>query len=285
MAEEQKSQTQACNHGQTDTSKSLIAYVMEAAAIAVAAINTAAAIRMADLQYDLAKQYLDIAKWWNKYYKNTYAPWEDKELQEAKALPEVQPIYDTAVGRARTHVRLQFRGIADQSVQCTSEYCTGLRQALLRDVLVSEAASLASASNLGYNNERAYVDALNETYWRKKYEAVKRGRDMAANNVSFSDMSFGIFGDLGKQAGIGASGALRYLGYTWNREETKYPTLQRGIATRQQAATGFVGPPAPANIEVQEEWSGYVQERIGDPTSKLIRKDQYDPGVDLLSRV
>lgn len=217
-----------CNIGQTDQGKSTSATIMEAAAIAIAVANTGAATYFADKQYDIAKQYLDIAKWWRNYYKSAYVPWENKELEEAKNLPIEQPYYDVAIGRSRTYGRLQFRGLAEKSIQCTSEYCTGLREALLKDVLNSEATTLAALSNLGYRNERAFVEARNDERWQRRAETLNRGRGMVANNVQFSQLAFGIFGDLGKQAGAGAAGAVRYLGYSWNRNETMYPTLMRG---------------------------------------------------------
>lgn len=218
---------------------------MEAAAIAVALLNTGAATYLATQQYEIAKDYLDIAKWWRNYYNSTYRPWEDKELEEAWALKEIDPIYDTIVGRTRTYGRLQFKGLAEKSIQCTSEYCTGLREALLKDVINSEATAMAALSNLGYRNERAYVEARNDVRWERRMETLNRGRDMIAQNIQFSKLAFGIFGDLGKQAGLGAAGAVRYLGYSWNKNETQYPTLQRGLATVQPVAATVPAQPAP----------------------------------------
>ncbi|MBQ3569528.1 MAG: hypothetical protein IJA20_02520, partial [Methanocorpusculum sp.] len=133
-----------CKHGQSDSNKGAMGKIMEAAAIAVALLNTGAATYLATKQYEIAKDYLDIAKWWRNYYNSTYRPWEDKELEEAWALKEIDPIYDTIVGRTRTYGRLQFKGLAEKSIQCTSEYCTGLREALLKDVINSEATAMAA---------------------------------------------------------------------------------------------------------------------------------------------
>lgn len=226
-----------CKHGQTNSNKFNIGSIMEAAAIAVALLNTGAATYLAAQQYEIAKDYLDIAKWWRNYYNSTYRPWEDQELEEAWALKEIDPIYDTIVGRTRTYGRLQFKGLAEKSIQCTSEYCTGLREALLKDVINSEATAMAALSNLGYRNERVYVEARNDVRWQRRMEVLNRGRDMIAQNIQFSKLAFGIFGDLGKQAGLGAAGAVRYLGYSWNKNETQYPTLQRGMQVVETVTT------------------------------------------------
>lgn len=225
--------TNVCNHGQSNANKSIVGSIMEAMAIAVAGINTAAAIYIADKQYDIAKDYLDIAKWWRNYYNSTYKPWENKELEEAWALEEEKPMYDITVGRTRTFGRIQSKGMAEAAIRCTSEYCTGLRGALLKDALNAEATSLAALSNLGYRNERAYIEARNDVRWERRANVLNRGRDMIANNIQFSQLSFGIFGDLLTQAGKGAAGAIGYLGYSWNRNETQYPVFARGVVTAQ----------------------------------------------------
>lgn len=253
-----------CNTGQTDTGKSYIGTIMDAMAVAVAGINTAAAIKMADWQYDIAKQYLDIAKWWRNYYNSTYKPWEDVELREAWELQPETPYYDTAVGRARTYGRLQFKGLAERSVQCTSEYCTGLREALLKDVLNSEATALSQLSNMGYRNERAYVEARNDVRWKRREETLNRGRSLPANNVQFMQLAFGIFGDLGKQAGLGAAGAVGYLGYSWNKNETMYPTLYRGTAYKRPVPEQ---PTTPVSYTPPEEPRGSYRSGVFFPAS------------------
>lgn len=226
-----------CNHGQSNQSKNEVGQIANLAAMAIAAINTGAAIYTADKQYELAKRYSRIAKWWRDYYNSTYAPWENQELEEAKSLVPVDPIYDTAVGRAKTFARIQFNDLAARSIQCTGAHCTGLRGALLKDVLTSEASALSAAANLGYRNERAYVEARNDNDWAKKIAVVNRGRGLLAEHINFGVLSFGIFGDLGAQAAQAAGGAIGYLGYVWNRNETVYPTLYRGYTEQRSAST------------------------------------------------
>ena len=201
-----------CKAGISDSGKNILGAILNLAALGVAGINTAAAIDMATQQYEIADDYYDIAKWWRDYYYNAYAPVENQELWEAQSLPIEEPLYDMAVGRAKTRARLQFKGMATKAMQCTSEYCTGLRQAFLRDMVIAEATAVAASAALGYRNERAYVTARNDVRWKRQFETVQRGRGFVANNVQYANLAFGIFGDLGKQAGAGAAGAIKYLG-------------------------------------------------------------------------
>lgn len=260
---------QACNIGVTDNGKSLIGSIMDAAAVAVAVLNTKTAIEMAELQYGIAKQYLDIAKWYRNYYNNTYKPLEDQELEEAWALEPFDAMYDITIGRTRNHARLQFAGVAEKSIQCTSAYCTGLRQALIKDTLNAEAASLAALSNMGYRNERAYKAARDSRRWERRLQVLNRGRGLIANNIQFSSLAAGIYGDIGQQAGAAAGGAIRYLGYSWNRNETQFPTLMRGVGQEVEptviTASGTVTQPTAVSNPVtsgyyyDETTNSYVQ--------------------------
>lgn len=227
---------ESCRHGQTDSGKNAVGTIMELAALAVAGINTAAAITMANQQYEIAKDYLDIAEWWRDWYNTVYKPWEDKELEEIWNLEEETPEYDITIGRTRTYARMEFKGMDYQGIRCTSEYCTGLRGALLKDAFVAEATATAALSNLGWQNEKAWVEARNDLRWKKILSVANRGRDMIADNVQFTQLAFGIFGDLGKQAGASIGGAIGYLGYSRNRNETKYPGLASQTVIQRRAA-------------------------------------------------
>lgn len=253
-----------CNHGVTDGGKSIIGSIIDAAAVAAAVINTKAAIEAYDKQYDIAKRQLNISEWWNRYHKNTYRPVEDMELAEVMAMPITQPEYNITIGRHRNFALLQFKGLAEKSAQCTSEYCTGLRGALIKDVQVGQATALSALSNMGYRNERAYVEARNDVRFNRKLVVANRGRGYAGGNVQFAGLASGIFGDLGRQAGAAAGGAMRYLGYSWNRNETVYPTLERGNPATYSYPTPRVETPLSyIPYQTPSPVSGYVPDGTG----------------------
>lgn len=268
----------ACNpkRGQTDSNKSGSADILRAAAVAVAAINTAAAIKMADLQWEIAKDYLDIAKSWRNYYNNTYKPGEDQELAEAWALQPHPLHFETAIGRARATARFQFRDQLDRVIQGTSQYCVGLREALLKDMVNAEAQALAAISGLGQRNEQAHKDALDDVRWKKREQVLNRGRNMIADNITYSNMAAGIFGDLGAQAAKGAGGAMHYLGYTGTRRDTEYPTTLYMGQREQYAGMGYREPApsfagnvttSPEPISFSATFSGGGQRGAGNVTT------------------
>lgn len=223
MAEAKDTQ---CNkrNGPSDEGHSLMADLLTAAAITAAAYNSAKAVEIATDQWKMAKKYWQISKNWLDHYKKFYAPLEDKEINEALALKDPEPEYDTARGRSRTIAHILFKGAVKKNVQCLSEYCTGLRQDMLTDLLAAQGMALAMADGLGYRNERAYIDSRSDIRFDKQLNTAKRGRDMIADNVSLAQATAKAYGDAFGQAWEGLKGAAYYLGYEHERVQPSYPT-------------------------------------------------------------
>lgn len=219
--------------GITDSGIDYAANVARAAAIAVAVVNTAAAIEIASDQESLAKDYLRIAKSQQNYYYEVYVPCEDKELEEACSAALYEKHNNIQIGRMKNSVRHQFAGVLDKDIQCSSRYCTGRMAAIIKDRLTSEAAALATAANLARRYEEDYAEAQDDLRWARRSQALARGRDMMAQAVSFSGFAYGLFGKLGDQAQKGAAGAMGYLGYASARNETVYPS--RRYEEREEA--------------------------------------------------
>ena len=225
-----------------------IGLLKQAALIAIAIWNAKVAMDMAKKEMDIAETYLDIAEKYRKHYKAVFQPLEEKELADLRNEQPGVPEFDIAVGRHMTMARVMFRGRVDASLRCTSAYCTGLRAALVKDALEAEAAALASMAALGRRNEQAYADAMTQRLWDHRFAVLNRGRDMQANAASFGALAAGIFGDLAKQAGQGAAGALYWLGYENNRRETQYPPMfdVYNLRKPEPSLVRFDNPPAPA---------------------------------------
>lgn len=227
-----------CNSGITNTGKQSLASLWAVLTAGLAAYNTGQAVYFATQQYEIASDYLKIAKWWHDYKRSYFDPVEDQEINEASSLGEETPYYDTQAGRAMTAGRIRFKNAVNKAVQCTSEYCTGLRQQLARDLIAQEAATTSSLCGLGFRNERAFIEARSDARWKRMIGAASRGRGMQANAVNMAQLSFGIFGDLGSAAGKSAMGAAALSGYLWNHNTTIYPTTFK--------ASGAASAPDPA---------------------------------------
>ncbi len=214
----------AKERGINDEGRTLFANLLTAAAIGSAAYNTARAVQIAMDEWEMAKKYWKIARNWLDYYQDSFAPIEDQELAEARNLSIEEPDYDIARGRTRVVAWLQYKGVLEKTMRCTSRYCTGLRMDMLGDLAAAQGAAVALADGLGYRNERAYVEARNDIRFEKMLNTAKRGRNMVADNVSLAKTSAGIYGSAWNQAWEGLSGAGYFLGYQANRNPTAYPT-------------------------------------------------------------
>lgn len=226
----------SCNHGLTDYDKSTLSLLWDIVPAVIAAYNTGQAIHFGMKQYKIAKDYLKISQWWRAYYNNFFVPLEDQELSETMELRETTPYYDTMRGRAQTAGRLKFKNAVNSAVQCTSEYCTGLRQQLLFDVLDQESRALNSLAGLGYRNERAYYESRSDVRWKRMINTAARGRDLEAQAVNSAQLAYGIYGSLGEQVSKGAEGAASAFGYFHYRSDPRYPTLMTIQQASQQAS-------------------------------------------------
>lgn len=229
--------------GITDDGIGWAANVAQLAAVAVAILNTVAAIQMASKQEKLARNYLNIAKEQNQYYYDVYVPCEDAEIAEACSAAIYEKHTDVQVGRMLSAVRHDFARLPEKELQCISRYCTGKQAMVIKDLSLAEAAALATAGNLGRRYEENFADAQDDLRWARRSQALNRGRDMMAQAVEFSGFAYGLFGRLGDQAVKGAAGAVRYLGYAQNRNDTNYPTRRQ--AERQTEPVYGISYPLP----------------------------------------
>lgn len=230
--------------GITDSGITWAARVAQAAAVVVAGYNTAAAIKMAEKQEELAKGYLNIAKEQRNYYNEVYAPCEDSEISEACSAELYEMHVDSTVGRMLASVRHQFAGRPEKDVRCIGRYCTGKVAAVIKDLAVAEAQALATATGLGIRYEEQRKEAKDDLRWNRRAQALNRGRDMMSEAVEYSGFAYGLFGRLGAQAAQGAAGAIGYLGYASTRRDTVYP--ERVPLNRPQERVLGISYPLPS---------------------------------------
>lgn len=206
-----------------DSARTLFGALLSAASIAAAAYNTYRAVSIAMDEYELACRYWYLAEGWLNLYQDLYAPVEDVEAEEATNLKEIEPNFQIMQGRARVSALYLFRGKIRPELRKTKRYCTGRREDIIVRLAQAAASACAVSTGLGYRNERAYLEADEETRFKKLLSVAKRGRNMVANNVSFAQAVGGIYGQMADQAWAGITGAGSALGYLTNRQETRVP--------------------------------------------------------------
>ena len=210
--------------GVSNTDRNLLGALLTAASYAAAIYSAVKAYEIAKAEWEMAKKYYNIAKAWLDYYNNYFAPVENQEITEARALEYEEEEYEVARGRARAGAWFEFRGKLRGLLRTTSRYATGLRRDMLVRLARAQADAVSLADGLGYRNERAYIETRNDVLFKRKLETAKRGRNLVSEAPSLGMASAGIYGDLLDQAWEGLKGAGTFLGYTDNRFETAYPT-------------------------------------------------------------
>lgn len=211
--------------GQNDTSTSIIANAIKVAKLAAAGYLLYCKYDIIHAEWKIAKKYYNIAKWWLDYYKDNFAPVEDVEVKEALALEKTTPDYETARGRTRVAAWLGFKGKTLDIYKKTTRYSTGARAFYLTNIMTAQGDAVAQADGLGYRNERAYVKTRNDIRFQKMMSTAKRGRNMAAEPVSFTRDALGSYGDVWKQVWGNLNRLGKSMGYSEARNETQYPDL------------------------------------------------------------
>ena len=184
------------------------------AEVAVATINTAAAIYIADRQLDIAQEAQDIANKLNEHMCENYYPCEIKLLNEVCNEPLAEVDYEEQAGRFSTTAKLQYAKLRDELDKQFSRYCCGNHMRLLKDLALMEARGITDNVNYGYRVAEQRAQALNDLRFNKMFQALGMGRGLASTAISYAQVAGSQFSSLGTQASQAASQALNQLGFS-----------------------------------------------------------------------
>ena len=208
-----------------DKAISRMAKIRAGLAAAVTAINTATALKIAEMEHDLAKDYTRLAKDFKQYYFDNYRPIEKelvKEAMEDKPYNDPKKLdFDKAA--MLLSAKMRFVGRLENAMSCTGRYCTGQRASLMNDALLEQATTEAMICGLAYRNneeEKATRDALR---WERRSQVLRLGSNLPTEAVSYASLATGIFGSIGQQVSAAAESAAWYIGHSLERKDTKYP--------------------------------------------------------------
>lgn len=208
-----------------DKAVARMAKIRAGLAAAVTAINTATALKIAEMEHDLAKDYTRLAKDFKQYYFDNYRPIEKELVKEAM---EDEPYNDPKKldfdkAAMLLSAKMRFVGRLENAMSCTGRYCTGQRASLMNDALLEQATTEAMVCGLAYRNneeEKATRDALR---WERRSQVLRLGSNLPTEAVSYARLATGIFGSIGQQATTAAESAAWYIGNSLERKDTKYP--------------------------------------------------------------
>lgn len=208
-----------------DKAISRMAKIRAGLAAAVTAINTATALKIAEMEHDLAKDYTRLAKDFKQYYFDNYRPIEKelvKEAMEDKPYNDLKKLdFDKAA--MLLSAKMRFVGRLENAMSCTGRYCTGQRASLMNDALLEQSTTEAMICGLAFRNneeEKATRDALR---WERRSQVLRLGSNLPTEAVSYASLATGIFGSIGQQVSAAAESAAWYISHSLERKDTKYP--------------------------------------------------------------
>lgn len=215
-----------CNWAQpetTDTGENWEKVFWKAALIAIATLNSAAQIAIADQRYQIAKDYANIAKdRWNRF-KDSYAPLERAMLSEAGNMREYDPDYDAARARAREFTTAAFRTADDQMADLANKYGLCIDESMLNDMDYAEAVARDDGTNFNYRDEEFFSLYVSDKRWNNRSQLLNLGRGLQATAASYAEAANTALAQFGDMLNSGAQGAMKLFGYLSTARETQYP--------------------------------------------------------------
>lgn len=261
-----------------------------AAEVAVASINTAAAIYIADKQLDIAQQAQDISNKLNDHMCENYYPCEIKLLNEVCNAPEPEIEYDEQAGRFATTARLQYAKAREELSKRFSRFCCGNQMRLMKDLAIAEAQGVTDTINYGYRVAEQRKQALDDLRCNKMFQALGMGRGLAGQALSYAGAAGSILSSLGTQASAAASSAFEAIGYrqranaatqglSYTPQSNQFTPTQYNYSSNY-TAPNFQSPVAPNyNINPQDPFSvGYSSNSY----NYYGVGSEYDSGYSLL---
>lgn len=218
------SNSECKNPGVTDAGVARVAKIRGALNAAILGMNTYTTLKIAELQYDLAKDYADLATKYREHYFNRYHPIEKELISEAQDEPEyVRSKEQLNKGQMLINAKLPLVGKLERAMSCTGRYCTGQRQVIAADILLEQAMveSLVCGLASRYTDDEEVT--RNHRRWERRSNVLKLGSNIPTEAVSYASLATGIFGSIGEQASKGAEGAAWFLGHRGMRQDTHYP--------------------------------------------------------------
>ena len=215
--------------------------------IAVATINTLAQIKIAKKQYQIARDYADIAKDQWERFKDSYAPLERAMVFEACNTPFPVPDYEGARQRSDSNTTIDFGAAQKHLATLANSYALCVDPTLIDELSLVKAKAMDDGTNWGYRDEENLALNLDDRRWNRRSTLLNLGRDIHSISSTYASSASQIMAGLGDLLNQGASGAMSILGYLSENRNTAYPSLFSGMSpfSGQSSAMGegiYFGP-------------------------------------------
>jgi hypothetical protein len=217
-----------------------------------AAVGINAALKLAQLVYEAAKNGQDLIDNYKKQHelaKRAQAIAEAIQGQQSMfwaaenkfknefLTPEVLESVET-MGRRYSGrlVSSVLGGFATKihEVKCNmNRYCTSANMKMLQDIYLMRSFAVTAARTLGRNIAFAEYQARNDLNWERRKQAAALGRKLGGDASSLIKSAGQGLASIGAGYEQGLNSALKGIGYVFNRNDEPRPTLEQAGWTTQ----------------------------------------------------
>jgi hypothetical protein len=198
--------------------------LLSVVAFAVAVWSAYEQMRIFQMRYDIAKGYANIAQErWDRF-NAAYKPLENAVVDEISAQGPVVPDYAGAKSEYSGFADNAY-GDAERRMRLTAaRYALCVDPTLVNDLNLSASVAKDDGVNFGYRHAEWYAILRDDVRWNNRAAILNLGRDLLAQSAKYGSMANDMLANAGQAAGEAMGGALSYLGYRRNRQETYYPS-------------------------------------------------------------
>jgi hypothetical protein len=211
-----------------------------------AAVGINAALKLAQLVYEAAKNGQDLIDNYKKQHelaKRAQAIAEaiqgqqsmfwaaENQFKNEFLTPEVIESVETMgrryAGRLVSSVLGAF-ATKIHEVKCNmNRYCTSANMKMLQDIYLMRSFAVTAARTLGRNIAFAEYQARNDLNWERRKQAAALGRKLGGDASSLIKSAGQGLASIGAGYEQGLNSALKGIGYVFNRNDEPRPTLDQ----------------------------------------------------------
>lgn len=223
-----------------DTGENAEKTFWKAALIAVATLNSAAQLEIANKRYQIAKDYADISKDKWERFVNAYAPLERAMINEIMNTLIPEPDYERARNDGNSHTRNAYLWAQEHMSDLAKQYRLCFDTTFVDDMSLAESIAADDGVNFNYRDEEYNALIEDDLRWNRRSALGNLGRDLQAQSVSYASAANNSLAALSAIIGEGAQGAAGLLGYLSEYRNTQYPT-QFSAATPLYGESSSIG--------------------------------------------
>ena len=209
----------------TDAGEGTLNTVLSVVAFAVAIWSAYEQMRIFNMRYKIAEGYANLAEQQWTRFDTRYKPIEAMLVAECLAELPVEPDYPAARSRGEAFAD---HGLAQGNLAWERDLriyrlCPGLGR--MRSMAAAGALLLDDTVNFSMRDEEADAIVEDDMRFNRRAGLLNLGRDLLSTSAKYAEVANNLLASAAAAQAQTTAGAMAFLGYIRNREETAYPAF------------------------------------------------------------